>query len=212
MGISAYVQKYLPFGYKSVAFGTIIQQNIPPIGAGFRSALLRAVYTAAGTAHTLSLLYPATNNGGHAPSAATLLGSKNTASAAHLAGVTIINVTNAPKDPAGNATAQYDIIAYECTDGTWEFNEVVSLSTKAITVGTATAKAIASGAKVRILGVLADGYNMQLPCAASVTTEWDGDGDILLMHPDMGEPAVLQSNNATATGFLLQALFAYINK
>lgn len=211
MGIPANVQKILPFGYKSVAFGTIIQQNIPGL-TGFRACLLRAVYTAAGTAHTLSLLYPATTNGGHAPAAATVLGSKNTSSAAAAAAQAVISVVNAPKDPAGNATASGDIIAYECTDGTWEFNTVSSLDTLAITCGTNLAKPIAAGAKVRILGVVADGFNMQFPCAASATTDWNGDGSILAAVPDVGEPCVLQSNNATATGFLLQVLAAYINK
>jgi hypothetical protein len=211
MGIPANVQKLLPFGYKSVAFGTIIQQNIPGL-TGFRACLLRAIYKAAGTAHNLALMYPATTNGGHAPAAATVAGSKNTASAAAAIGDTVINVNSAPTDPAGNATASGDIIAYECTDGTWEFNKVDSLAVKAITVTTALAKAIAKDAKVRILGVVADGFNIQFPCAASVTTDWNGYGSILAAVPDVGEPAVLQSDNATATGFLLQALAAYINK
>lgn len=209
MGIPAYVQGMLAFGYKSVAFGTIIQQNVPPM-TGCRSALLRAKYTAAGTAHTLSILYPATTNGGHAPAAATLAGSKNTASALAASGQAVINVTSAPKDPAGNATAAGDIIAYQCTDGTWEFNTVASLDTLAITVSANLAKSVALGAKVRIIGILADGYNMQEPCGANATTTIEGEP--ALITPDFDEPCVIQSNNATATGFFLSALFAYINK
>jgi len=209
--MQAFIQKFLPLGYKTETAATIIQHNIPPIGVGYRSVLMRAVYLAGATAHTLSLLYPATNNGGHAPAAATLLGSKNTASAAHAAGVSVINVTNTPLSPAGAAAAQYDVIAYECLDGTWEFNEIVSVATKAITVGTATAKAIASGAKVRIIGILADGYNMQLSCTASVTVDYSDENGVL-MHPDMNEPCVIQSNNATHAGFFMQGNVAYIDR
>jgi hypothetical protein len=157
------------------------------------------------------MLYPATTNGGHAPAAATVAGSKNTASAAAAIGDTVINVTNAPKDPAGNATASGDIIAYECTDGTWEFNKVDSLDTKAITVATALAKAVAKDAKVRIIGILADGMCQSLPCSASVTTEFESENGVLF-HPDVGEPCVIQDNNATATGTIEQVNMAYINK
>jgi hypothetical protein len=206
----ANVQKLLPFGKKSIAFGTIIQHNVPGL-TGFRAVMLRALVTCAGTAHTLSMLYPATTNGGHAPAAATVAGSKNTASAAAAIGDTVINVTNAPKDPAGNATASGDIIAYECTDGTWEFNKVDSLDTKAITVATALAKAVAKDAKVRIIGILADGMCQSLPCSASVTTEFESENGVLF-HPDVGEPCVIQDNNATATGTIEQVNMAYINK
>lgn len=206
----ANVQKLLPFGKKSIAFGTIIQHNVPGL-TGFRATMLRALYSAAGTAHTLSMLYPATTNGGHAPAAATVAGSKNTASAGAAAGQAIINVTSAPTDPAGNATASGDIIAYECTDGTWEFNVVDSLAVLAITVVTNLAKAVAAGGKVRIMGVLADGFCQTLPCAASVTTEFESENGVI-MHPDVGEPCVIQSNNATATGTIQQVNMAYINK
>jgi len=206
----ANVQKLLPFGKKSVAFGTIIQHNVPGL-TGFRAVMLRALYTAAGTAHTLSMLYPATTNGGHAPAVATVLGSKNTASAAAAAAQADISVTNAPTDPAGNAAASGDVAAYECTDGTWEFNEIDSIAVKVITFKTVLAKAVASGAKVRIMGVLADGMCQSLPCAASVTTEFESENGVI-MHPDVGEPCVIQSNNATATGTIQQVNMAYINK
>lgn len=206
----ANVQKLLPFGRKTIAFGTIIQHNVPAL-TGFRAMLIRAMVTCAGTAHTFSMLYPATTNGGHAPAAATVAGSKNTASAAAAAGQAVINVTSAPTDPAGNATASGDIIAYECTDGTWEFNVVDSLAVKAITCVSNLAKAVASGAKVRIIGILADGMCQSLACAASVTTEYDSENGVI-MHPDVGEPCVLQENNATATGIVEQANIVYINK
>jgi len=206
----ANVQKLLPFGKKSIAFGTIIQHNVPGL-TGFRAVMLRALVTCAGTAHTLSMLYPATTNGGHAPAAATLAGSKNTASVAAAAGDMIINVTSAPTDPAGGAAASGDVVAYECTDGTWEFNEVDSLAALAITFKTALAKAVASGAKVRIIGVLADGMCQSLPCAASVTTEFESENGVIF-HPDVGEPCVIQENNATATGTIQQVNMAYINK
>lgn len=211
MSIPANVQKLLPFGYKTENAATIIQLNVPGL-TGFRAALLNLVYTAAATAHTISLLFPATTAYGKAPAAATLAGSKNTAASAAAAGQAVINVTSAPKDPAGNATASGDIIAYECTDGTWEFNTVSSLDTLAITCGTNLAKAVAAGAKVRILGIAADGYVMQLAAGANATKEFHNYGNILLAHPDVGEPCVIQSNNATNAGFILNALVAYINK
>jgi hypothetical protein len=206
----ANVQKLLPFGKKTIAFGTIIQFDVPAL-TGFRAVLLRALVTPAGTAHTFSMLYPATTNGGHAPSAAALAGSKNTSSAAAAAAQAHILASVAPTDPAGNATASGDIIAYKCTDGTWEFNTVSSLSTLDITLGANLAKPIAAGAEVRIIGVLADGFCQSLPCAASVTTEFESENGVIF-HPDVGEPCVLQENNATATAVVQQVNMAYINK
>jgi len=209
--MQAFIQKFLPLGYKTATAATIIQQNVPPIGVGYRSVLLRAVYTAAATAHTLSMLYPATSAGGHAPAAATLLGSKNTASAAAAAAQAVVNVTNTPLDPAGNAAAANDVVAYQVADGTWEFNTIASVATKAITLTTNLAKAMLILGKFRILGILADGYNMQLPCGANATTEWEDENGVL-MHPDMNEPCVIQGSNGTNAGFLLQANIAYIDR
>jgi hypothetical protein len=206
----ANVQKLLPFGKKTVAFGTIIQYDVPAL-TGFRAILLRALVTPAGTAHTFSMLYPATTNGGHAPAAATVLGSKNTIGANAAAGQAVISVVNAPKDPAGNATAAGDVVAYECSDGTWEFNVVASLDTLAITMATNLAKAVVAGGKLRIMGILADGFCQSLPCSASVTTEFESENGVI-MHPDVSEPCVLQENNATATAVVQQANVAYINK
>jgi hypothetical protein len=203
MSIPAYVQGFEVCDYHTETAATVIDEKIQARD-GFRLALIDLHYLSAATAHSLSFMYAK-------DAAAYPLSSKNTTSAAAVAAQAIINVVTAPRDTAGNAAAANDIVAYQCTDGTWEFNTIASVATLAITHNTNLAKAVSAGAKYRIFGVVGDACCMKLTSTASVEKEW-GAGRIVLIHPDVGEPLYLTINNATNAGFLNNAVFAHINK
>jgi hypothetical protein len=201
MNLGAWASGFQPYGYKSVAFGTPITQAIDALD-GKRLAIVGGAYLPAGTAHTLQFMY--------AEDAAAFPGSsRNTASAAVAIGASHLFTTVAPKDPAGNAAANLDVIAYQCTDGTWEWNLVSSLSGSDITLTNVTVKAVAIGAKVMILGVAGDLKSFNVKTVAS-TERVLVEGQIMAKY--MGEPLYFYSDNATATGFLQYLLFAYIDK
>ncbi len=203
MSIPAYVQGFEVCDYHTETAATIISEAIQARD-GFRLALIDLYYLCGSTAHTLSFMYAK-------DAAAYPLSCKNTTSAGAAAAQAVINVVTTPRDGAGNAAAANDIVAYQCTDGTWEFNTIASVATLAITHNTNLAKAVAAGAKYRIFGVAGDNISLKLTCTASVENQW-GKGMIALIHPDVGEPFWLSINNATAQGYLNGAVFAHINK
>jgi hypothetical protein len=178
-----------------VAFGTPITQGIDAVD-GKRLAIVGGAYLPAGTAHTLQFMY------------AEGAGSRNTTSAAAAIGATHLFTTDAPKDPAGNAAAANDVVAYQCTDGTWEWNVITGVAGSDCTVA-ALVKAVAAGAKVMIFGVAADLKSFNVKTVAS-TERVLVEGQIMAKY--MGEPLYFYSDNATATGFLQYLLFAYIDK
>lgn len=206
MSINAYISSYLGFGYHTETAATLIDTEIPGQN-GKRLALVGLDYLAAATAHVLSVQH-----------CGSLAGSRTTTSALAVSGQKVINVTDAPTDPAGNATASGDIIAWQNTDGSWEFDIVDSLSTKAITITNniqgvdagAGATAIAAGGAVRIFGIVADGAVINFGLTASVVTHFDD--TILAQAPFFGDPLYVSINNATNAGFMNSLLFAYINK
>lgn len=203
MGVPAYVYSFYSVGYKTATAGTAITYGIPG-SDGRRLALIDGRVTAAGTAHTLSIMY--------ADDAAAYPGSsRNTNSADAAAGQAHIITTTAPKDPAGNAAAANDIVAYQCSDGTWEFNTVASLSGSDITLNTNLAKICKAGAKVNIFGVVGDGKLFALAVPASAQAKF-GEGRICVVHPYFSEPFWVSDNNATAAGSIDNLVFGYINR
>ena len=194
--INAWVSGFAtPVDYHTEAAGTAITENIQARD-GKRLALIGYAVTAAATAHTLSIMYAG--------------GTRTTTSAAAATGQKVINVTDAPKDPAGNAIAANDIVAYQVTGGTWEFNTVASLATLAVTHGTNVAVAVLSGAAYRIFGVVGDGALYAFNIAASAQTS--AYGSIYAIAPHKGDPLYVSDNNATNAGSIDHMLFAYINK
>ena len=206
MSINAFISRYLGFGYHTETAGTVIDTEIPGQN-GERLALVVYDYIAAATAHVMSVQH-----------CGSLAGSRTTTSALAVSGQKVINATDAPTDPAGNATASGDIIAWQNTDGSWEFDIVDSLSTKAITITNniqgvdagAGATAIAAGGAIRIFGIVADGAVLNQGLTASVLTHRDD--TILLQAPFVGDPLYVSIDNATNAGFMHNLLFAYINK
>lgn len=198
-GYGAYISGFFTVDYHTESAGTAITEEIQG-NNGKRLALLAYEIVTGSTAHTLSLMYPGSSTG-----------SRNTTSAAAAASQKVINVTNTPLDPAGNAAAANDIVAYQCTDGTWEFNTIASVATKAITHSTNLAKAVASGARYLIFGVQGDNSSHQISLAAS-TTNKNGNVPITAVNPYKGDPWYVHIGNATAASKIMNMLFAYINK
>jgi len=204
MSIEAYVHAFTVKDYHTEAANTAITEELPAID-GVRLGLKSLQYLAAATAHTASFMYA---NGA---------GSRNTASVLALSGQKAITCTVAPTDPAGNAAATPDIIAYQLTDGTWEFNTIASIAGSVITltnniVGVdagAGGTAIAALGKVMIFGVVGDNSSLKLHLTASVVSSYY---DLAVIHPYVGEPFFLSINNITNAGFLNSLIMAHINK
>lgn len=210
MGIPAYVYGFETKDYHTEAAATPITETIDGRD-GQRLALMGLSYLCGSTAHTISLMY--------AKDYSVAGSSRNTAAGATLSGQKDIICTVAPKDPAGNAAEAADIIAFQLTDGTWEWDTVASLAASTITCTNnitgvdagAGGVAIAAGGKVLILGIAADGACLVIGCPLSTLTVC-GPGELVLQHPYVGEPWYLYDGNGTAAGFLNHAQFAYINK
>ena len=206
MFVGAYASGFHVSDYHTEAANTAIVETIPGRN-GQRLALVSLNYLAAATAHTLSVMH-----------CGSLAGSRNTASVLALSGQKTITCTSAPTDPAGNAAATPDIIAFQLSDGTWEWDTVASIAGSVVTCtnnitgvdagGGGTA--ILAGGKVRIFGVVGDLSYYGVHLTASVVTSFDN--TLLVAAPFKGDPLYVSINNATNAGFLYNMVFAYINK
>jgi hypothetical protein len=199
MGIGAYISGFEFVDYHTELAGTAITENIQAQDAK-RLALVSAIFTCAGTAHNLRFMF------------ARGTGSRNTTSAGAAAGQAVINTVDNPLDPAGNAAANNDVIAYQCTDGTWEFNLVQGIVAKAVTCQANLVKAVAAGAKVMIFGVVADASYLTLHGLANTQNFFQSRGAPVLAHPFIGEPFYLYDLNDAAAGSLDNIVFAHIDK
>ena len=207
MSINAYVSSYLPIDYHTETAATHITEEVPGQN-GKRLALMGFEFRGPTTAHDISIM--------HCGSCA---GSRNTAIAAALSNQSVLITTATATDPAGNAVDGTDVIAYQLTDGSWEFNLITSVATlTSITLTNAIVgvdaggggTAVAAGAKVRIFGVVGDGYSYKFACAVNETLTYD---DMLLAQaPYKGDPLWVHIDNTTTAGYLNHMLFAYINK
>ena len=199
MSYGAYIEGFKTVDYHTESAGTAITEEIGS-WSGKRLALLFYSIATGATAHTLHLMEPSSANG-----------SQNTTSAAAAASQKVINVTNTPLDPAGNAAAASDIVAYQCTDGTWEFNTIASVSTLAITHSTALAKAVAASAKYIIFGVTGDNIGQKFTLAASGTNVSPA-VPLVAVHPYTNVPWYAYIANATNASTIQSMLFAHIDK
>jgi hypothetical protein len=198
MGISAFVFGFETYSYQTESSGTAIEQGIKG-KPGSKLALLNLLYTGGGTAHTLSLMY------------AEGTGSRNTVDGETSSGQKDVDTVDDPKDPAGNAAASGDVVAYVLKNGEWEFNSVDSVSSKTITLNNNIGSpGIADGAKINIIGAQGDGAEFQLLGEASAQAEFSGEP--YLVHPYEGEPFWFYSPNGTDAGSLDAIVFALINK
>ncbi len=206
MGINAFVSSYLGFDYHTETAATAIDEEVPGQN-GKRLALVGVDYLAGSTAQTMNVMH-----------CGKLAGSRTVTSALAVSGQAVINAAVAPTDPAGNATASGDIIAFQLTDETWEFDTVASLSTLAITINNnlqgvdagAGATAIEAGGAIRIFGVVGDNFSFVTGLKASTQISYRD--TILMQAPFVGDPLYVTNANGTAASFQNNLLFAYINK
>lgn len=183
------------YGSLSIAFGTVINIFVPP-RVGLYTRVIEAVYTAAGTAHTLTFLRPI---------------GMTTTTVAGATGQAVLTLTAQPAisyGGAANDVAANDWMAWENSDGTFSFDKVASVSGLAITMTSNLPKAVIAGAKVWFFGIITDvnidSYaHPRNPAPASATTNiintsLTGIGVASTLR--QYEPMLVQSNNITATG------------
>lgn len=198
------LRKSVHFGTITQTLGTVINVFVPPV-EGLFARVLEYVYTAAGTAHTLTLMRP--------------IGQAKAAAAA-LAGQAVLVLDSQPATNSGLATndvAANDWMAWENTDGTYSFDKVASVSGLSVTMTSNLPKAVAQGKRVWMFGLTTDlntdGYaHPAAPLTASTTTAVvnTGVGEAGVASTLRGgEPMLLQSDNATAAGTVRRVSVGY---
>lgn len=186
------------FGLVSVAFGTVINRLLPA-RKGAYTRLQKLVYTAGGTAHTITLMRS--------------LG-RTTTTADAAASQAVINIAANP-GPTGNSLAGSDYVAYRTDAGLFVLDTVASISSLAVTLTTSLAVALSAGADLWMFGVAADtdpltgSAHGSLRGVANATTSYFEDLIGLCCSHNPDEPILIQSNNATATGYIDQATYAH---
>lgn len=212
------------YGKSTATAGTVFTRLVEPhAGMNAITRLLKAIYTAGVTAHTLTAMRPL---------------NATTTSAAASAGQAVINLTADPGDYTGsrvadNLIAANDYLAYQCADGTWVVDTVSSVSTLAITMTTnVPTGGVNSGAPVFFYGIITDTNpanslahpQFTLP-ASTVTTLEDRDVGFVssVANPNAnftnfyiasgkGQPLILHSGNASNAGVLEMVTAMYTTK
>ena len=209
--VGAYASGFTSFDYHTETAGTVIDEEVPGI-EGNTLALVSINYLPGSTAQNLSLMFARDN----VSSGAAGSSRNHNGTAVALSGQKDIICAVAPESPGGDAAAASDIIAFQLTNGTWEFDTVASISSKTITCTNnitgvdagAGATAIAAGAKVNVFGIVADGAVFTLRLLAS--TLFEQYNTLLAFHPYVEEPFYVNNPNATAACFQNSLIFAHI--
>ena len=131
--------------------------------------------------------------------------------------VSVINIDANP-GPSGNLLAASDIGVYRTNAGLFILDTVSSISSLAVTLTTNLAAAISKGADLWMYGVLADtdpnsgeAHQTFIGTASVITTIKDDTAGLVASF-GLDEPLVVQSNNATATGFLEQVGYVHTRR
>lgn len=189
-------------GRTSVAFGTVINHLVPPRRSAY-TRLTKLRLTAAGTAHTATILRPLGNT---------------TVAATAAASQTDFTLTANP-GPSGNALAANDWIAIRtASDGITRLYRVSSISSLVVTLTGNLTVALAAGDKVWMFGATSDtdprtgDAHPTFAIPASATTEYSDTVGGVVASVGKDEPILVQSNNATATGALEQTSYSYTHE
>ena len=183
------------FGKATQNADTVITRGIPPKrqanGPPLYTRITSLRYTAAGTAHTLTVMRPF---------------GRTTLTAAANSGQAVVNIAADPTvNAAPGALAANDYVCLQQSDGTYLFTTVSSVAVLAITLNTNLTAAAASGAYFWSFGVVGDGHP-QFPLTASTTLDFDDttipglDGYGFIGSDQAFQPLIVHSNNATAQG------------
>lgn len=192
-------------GKQAAAFGTLLNWLIPP-RAGKYTRISKMVATAAGTAHTLTVLRG--------------LGT-TTCVGANASGQAVVNITADPGVATingvaySNAIAANDIVAIKEKDGITRQYKVSSVSSLAITLTSNLVAGTVGGESFWFFGVIGDtdprtgAAHQTFTVPASATTAIDSANTGIAVSNNAGEPLIVQDNNITATGTLEYCGFVY---
>jgi hypothetical protein len=189
------------FGTLTQAFGTVISRLVPPRSGAF-TRITKVVYTAAGTAHTITVMRH--------------IGTRVKLTSAASINQAVINLSADPGN-TGNAIAANDWIALRHDDGITRLHRVSSVSTLAITLTANLTVAASANQPVWFFGAVGDtdpkigeAHNALAGIASATTTYEDApDGAGLFSSHASFEPILVQSNNATAAGTLQQLTYKH---
>lgn len=186
------------YGKVTQTAGTKINRLIPPHKRGF-SRLMKLVYTAGATTHTLTVMRA-------------LGKTYTTADAA--ASQAVINIAANP-GPSGNALAGSDYVAYRTDEGTYILDTVSSISSLAVTLASSLSAALLAGAEVWMFGVAADtdptigeAHN-SLRGLLNATTTYSEELVGLFCSHNIDEPLLIQSDNASNAGVIEQINYSH---
>lgn len=188
-------------GKTTIAFGSLLNAMVPPRQKCF-TRIMSLVYTAAGTAHTITCMIPI---------------GRTTFSADAAASQAVVNLTADP-GVSGNLLAGGDYLAWENTDGTFSFDFIASLATLAATMTSVLPKAVSAGGKVWNFGVIGDTHpvtgnaHVTFRGVASVTSTYSDTTVGVLCTYAPYDPIIIQSNNATATGIIESVAYMHTQR
>jgi hypothetical protein len=213
------------YGKITQAADTVITRLVEPRKNVF-THITALAYTAAGTAHTLTIMRPL---------------NKTTFTAAAAAAQAVVNIAADPgvytgSRTANNVIAANDYVVYEAADGTFVLTTVSSVSTLAITLAAnLPTGGVLQGGTMWFYGITTDTNpndaqaHPQHTLTASVTTVLGNDpgeaaGSVCSSLPPSkipavstllcngkGDPLIVHSNNATAAGTLENVFVVYAN-
>lgn len=185
-------------GKATATAGTRIRALVPGDEHGY-TYLTFVRYTAAGTAHTVTMMRGQ---------------SFSSAAAAAAAAAVAVTVNDALLDGAGNALAAADVVAIELDNGDWHLGVIDTGgwngTTKVLTLTAGTAipagRSVPVGARVISYGVAGDSGHAAytLTAGASATTNYPAVANAgpLCKSYSRHEPIIVDSDNATAAGTL----------
>lgn len=185
--------------------GTPITALFPPRRGAF-TRLIKMLYLAGATAHTLTVLK--------------CLGKTTLSAAAASSATTVVLTADPGTGTPASGIATNDWIAVQLDDGTFFLAKATGVSTLTITVAALPAGA-AAGNNVYFFGAPADHASSQtnpkvnnvvgsaFTCTASVLKDFSDVAAGLHMSLNQNEPIMVYSDNATAAGELQQATAVY---
>lgn len=183
------------YGTKTETAGTIIKRVIPP-RSGARAKVGGLSYTAAATAHTLSVL--------------TTVNTVSVASEA-ASGQAVVNISSVPTTFDGSIVAANDWFVLQYEDGTWDAHIVNSISGKAVTFAANLSQKVLADSQAFFMGAPADHSDRQFTIDASQTLTIAGGDDRLGFGTGSsnGTPILVHSTNATNAGLLRWLAYYY---
>jgi hypothetical protein len=181
------------YGSSTIAFGTEVVKVIPP-KAQRHTRIDGFGYECGATAHTVTVMVP-------------LQKVKVATDAA--AGQTSITLDVAPTDTSGAVPAANDFIVVRNEYGIYDVYKVASYSARVIVVTVSVGSADSNGVITKIeadtpvwfFGGTADHVKRQFRTPASAYTPFTPPNGICTT-PNVYEPVIVHSNNATATGYM----------